>query len=73
MELAGIGTAITPKWMILPNEGMLAMNKTKTDYFNLNLTLLLLCLALILQALPARSAEFRPQTQSLPEASLALK
>ena len=49
------------------------MNKTKTDYFNLNLTLLLLCLALILQALPAHSANFCAPTQNFSEASLALK
>ena len=52
---------------------MLIMNTTKNNCYELNLTLLLICLALILQALPARSSEFCPQTQNLPEANLSLK
>jgi len=39
------------------------MNKTKPSCYDLNLTLLLLCLAVILQAFPARSAGFTPHTQ----------
>ena len=42
------------------------MNKEKCNCYDLNLTLLLLCLALILQALPARSAAFCPRTPQLP-------
>ena len=65
MSLATIPVPITPT----RNQALTRnspMNQTKTDYFNLNLTLLLICLALILQALPARSADFCPTTHPLP-------
>lgn len=48
------------------------MNKEKSNCFDLNLTLLLLCLALILQAFPARSATFCPRTPQMPDAEQTL-
>ena len=51
---------------INPHQGMPAMKNPQPHCLELNLAVLLLCLALILQALPAHSAEPSPGSLHLP-------